>query len=250
MKKALLVFSLLLLFVECEKKTLHLVKTTAEIISIDSTFAENPAYKKRIAPYKNKMITEINTVISYAPQNINRYDGKLQSSLGNLLADLCYERTNVIFKERTGKEIDFSMFNYGGIRASISKGTVTNKNPFELMPFENSLVVVELSGKKVAELVDYFIKNKSAHPLSKNIELLINTDKSYQLKINNQKFDLTKNYFVLTSDYLQSGGDKMDFFKNPISLFKTDYKMRHAIIDEFKSLDTLRTSLDNRVILN
>ena len=250
MKKALLVFSLLLLFVECEKKTLHLVKTTAEIISIDSTFAENPAYKKRIAPYKNKMITEINTVISYAPKNINRYDGKLQSSLGNLLADLCYERTNVIFKERTGKEIDFSMFNYGGIRASISKGTVTNKNPFELMPFENSLVVVELSGKKVAELVDYFIKNKSAHPLSKNIELLINTDKSYQLKINNQKFDLTKNYFVLTSDYLQSGGDKMDFFKNPISLFKTDYKMRHAIIEEFKSLDTLRTSLDNRVILN
>ena len=250
MKKALLVFSLLLLFVECEKKTLHLVKTTAEIISIDSTFAENPAYKKRIAPYKNKMITEINTVISYAPKNINRYDGKLQSSLGNLLADLCYERTNVIFKERTGKEIDFSMFNYGGIRASISKGTVTNKNPFELMPFENSLVVVELSGKKVAELVDYFIKNKSAHPLSKNIELLINTDKSYQLKINNQKFDLTKNYFVLTSDYLQSGGDKMDFFKNPISLFKTDYKMRHAIIDEFKSLDTLKTFLDNRVILN
>jgi hypothetical protein len=99
------------------------------------------------------------------------------------------------------------------------------------------------------ELIDYFIKNKSAHPLSKNIELLINNDTSYQLKINNQKFDLSENYFVLTSDYLQSGGDKMDFFKNPISLFKTDYKMRHAIIDEFKSLDTLRTSLDNRVIL-
>jgi 2',3'-cyclic-nucleotide 2'-phosphodiesterase (5'-nucleotidase family) len=249
MKKALLVFALLLFFVGCEKKILYLVKTTAETIRIDSSIAENPAYKKRIAPYKNKMIAEINTVISYAPKNINRTDGEMQSSLGNLLADLCYERANVIFKERTGKEIDFSMFNYGGIRASISKGTVTNRNPFELMPFENSLVVVELSGKKIAELVDYFIKNKSAHPLSKNIELVINTNTTYQLKINNQKFDPTKNYFVLTSDYLQSGGDKMDFFKNPISLFKTDYKMRHAIIDEFKSLDTLRTSLDNRVIL-
>lgn len=249
MKKALLVFSLLILFVGCEKKTISLVKTTAEIITIDSTLSEKAAYNKLIAPYRNKMIAEINTVISYAPKNINRYDGKMQSSLGNLLADLCYERANVIFKERTGKEIDFSMFNYGGIRASISKGVVTNKNPFELMPFENSLVVVELSGKKITELIDYFIKNKSAHPLSKNIELLINTDTSYQLKINNQKFDLSENYFVLTSDYLQSGGDKMDFFKNPISLFKTDYKMRHAIIDEFKSLDTLRTSLDNRVIL-
>ena len=249
MKKALLVFSLIIIFIGCEKKTVSLVKITADIITIDSAFNEKAAYKKLIAPYKNKMIAEINSVISYAPKNINRYDGKMQSSLGNLLADLCYERANIIFKERTGKEIDFSMFNYGGIRASISKGAVTNKNPFELMPFENNLVVVELSGKKIMELVDYFIKNKSAHPLSKNIELLINTDASYQLKINNQKFDPTENYFVLTSDYLQSGGDNMDFFKNPISLFKTDYKMRHAIIDEFKSLDTLRASVDKRVIL-
>jgi len=249
MKKALLVFSLIIIFIGCEKKTFFLVKITADIITIDSAFNEKAAYKKLIAPYKNKMIAEINSVISYAPKNINRYDGKMQSSLGNLLADLCYERANIIFKERTGKEIDFSVFNYGGIRASISKGAVTNKNPFELMPFENNLVVVELSGKKIMELVDYFIKNKSAHPLSKNIELLINTDASYQLKINNQKFDPTENYFVLTSDYLQSGGDNMDFFKNPISLFKTDYKMRHAIIDEFKSLDTLRASVDNRVIL-
>jgi len=249
MKKALLVFSLIIIFIGCEKKTFSLVKITADIITIDSAFNEKAAYKKLIAPYKNKMIAEINSVISYAPKNINRYDGKMQSSLGNLLADLCYERANIIFKERTGKEIDFSVFNYGGIRASISKGAVTNKNPFELMPFENNLVVVELSGKKIMELVDYFIKNKSAHPLSKNIELLINTDASYQLKINNQKFDPTENYFVLTSDYLQSGGDNMDFFRNPISLFKTDYKMRHAIIDEFKSLDTLRASVDNRVIL-
>jgi 2',3'-cyclic-nucleotide 2'-phosphodiesterase (5'-nucleotidase family) len=250
MKKVLLIYSLLLMLSGCEKKTVHLVKTTAKTIMIDSSFAEKAAYKELIEPYKNKMIAEINTVISYAPKNINRYDGILQSSLGNLLADLCYKRTNIIFKENTGKNIDFSMFNYGGIRASISKGTVTNKNPFELMPFENSLVVVELSGKKIAALIDYFIKNKRAHPLSKNIELVIHTNDSYQLKINNQKLDTTKNYFVLTSDYLQSGGDKMDFFKNPISLFKTDYKMRHAIIDEFKSLDTLRTSLDNRVILN
>ena len=249
MKKALLLLSLFLLFVGCEKRSVSLVKTTADIITIDSTLREKDAFNNLIAPYKRKMIAQINAVISYAPKNINRYDGKMQSSLGNLLADLCYDRANVIFKEETGKEIDFSMFNYGGVRASISKGPVTNKNPFELMPFENHLVVVELSGKKIMDLVSYFIKNKSAHPLSKNIELIVNSDASYHLKINAKKFDSTKNYFVVTSDYLQSGGDNMDFFKNPISLFKTDYKMRDAIVDEFKSLDTLRTSLDNRVIL-
>jgi 2',3'-cyclic-nucleotide 2'-phosphodiesterase (5'-nucleotidase family) len=250
MKKALLLFSTLFIFYGCKKESNQLVKITAKTIAIDSSLVEKSEYRKLIEPYKNKMIAEINTVISYTPKDLKRSDGNMQSSLGNLLADLCYKRTNEIFNKKTGKNIDFSMFNYGGIRASISKGNVLNKNAFELMPFENSLVVVQLSGDKVKELIRYFIKNKRAHPLSKNVELVINADDSYQLKINNIPFDATKNYFVLTSDYLQSGGDKMDFFKKPISLFKTDYKMRHAIMDEFKSLDTLKTSLDNRVKLN
>ena len=54
MKKALLLFSLLILFVGCEKKTISLVKTTAEIITIDSTLSEKAAYNKLIAPYKKQ----------------------------------------------------------------------------------------------------------------------------------------------------------------------------------------------------
>ena len=118
------------------------------------------------------------------------------------------------------------------------------------MPFENSLVILEMSGEKIKQLISYFIKNKKAHPLSKSIKLIINKDDSYELRVNDQEFNSERNYFVLTSDYLQSGGDKMNFFKNPISLFKTDYKMRHAIQDEFKSLDTLKAQIDNRIKLD
>ena len=59
-------------------------------------------------------------------------------------------------------------------------------------------------------------------------------------------FDETKNYFVLTSDYLQEGGDKMNFFKNPVSLHKTGYKIRTAIIDYFKKVDSIIPNLDKR----
>lgn len=65
------------------------------------------------------------------------------------------------------------MFNYGGIRAKISKGPVTIAITFELMPFENELVVAELTGEKVVDLVSYFIKNKEAHPLSKQFQLVM-----------------------------------------------------------------------------
>ncbi len=250
MKKSLLIICLFFVFLGCEKKTLSLVKITAKTIEIDSSINKSLKYSQIIKPYKNKMIKEINTIISYAPKDINRYDGEMQSSLGNLLADLCLRRANLIFNKKTNKNIDFSMFNYGGIRAGISKGEVTNKNSFELMPFENSLVILEMSGEKIKQLISYFIKNKKAHPLSKSIKLIINKDDSYELRVNDQEFNSERNYFVLTSDYLQSGGDKMNFFKNPISLFKTDYKMRHAIQDEFKSLDTLKAQIDNRIKLD
>ena len=232
-----------------KKEKYYNTKITAKTILVDSTLTEKEEINAIIEPFKEKMIAEINTVISYTPKDLTRTDGYLQSSLGNLLADLCYDRANPIFKKETGKNIDFALFNYGGIRASINKGKVTNRHAFELMPFENSLVVVELSGDKILELMDYFISNKKAHPLSQQIQLTLFADDSHQLLIANKKFDATKNYFVLTSDYLQTGGDKMNFFKEPIQLYKTEYKMRDAIMDEFKSLDTIKAKTDNRVII-
>ena len=74
-----------------------------------------------------------------------------------------------------------------------------------------------------------------------------NVSSSYQdVTINNIPFDEAKNYFVLTSDYLQEGGDKMNFFKKPVSLHKTGYKIRTALIDHFKKTDSITPNLDNR----
>lgn len=249
MKKTLfLIFSILTL-VSCQKEKLYISQIRANTIVVDTTLVADSLITATIFPFKEKMVKEVNTIISYTPKNLVRTDGNMQSTLGNLLADLCYERANPIVINATGKKIDFAMFNYGGIRAGIYKGAVTNRHAFELMPFENTLVAVELSGEKIMELITYFIKNKRAHPLSKQLQLTINTDLTYALSVHQKKFDDTKTYIVLTTDYLQSGGDNMSFFNDPISMVKTDYKMRDAIMDEFKSLDTIYAKLDNRIIV-
>ncbi|AUC14731.1 UDP-sugar hydrolase [Tenacibaculum sp. SZ-18] len=244
MKKILFSFCLLFLF-NCEEAKKSLVKITAKSIKVDSTLSPDNSIENIIAPFRDKMETSINTVITYTKKDLVRTDGELESSLGNLMADLSFERANPIFNKKTNKNIDFAMFNYGGIRAGIPAGEVTNKHAFELMPFENSLVVVELKPEKIKELVTYLIKNNKAHPLSKQIKLSVKNE-NYSLSINGDSFDNSRNYFVLTSDYLQSGGDKMDFFKNPVTLHKLDYKVRNAIIDYFKSKDTLISNLNER----
>lgn len=231
------------------KKRYVNTKITAETIAIDSATKPDTSFVILISPFKKKMIKEINTVLTYTPKDLVRTDGKMQSSLGNLMADLCYSRANPVFKKMAGKNIDFTLLNYGGIRSGIFKGKVTYKNAFELMPFENTLVVTELTGDKIEALVRYFITQKRAHPLSKQIQLTI-TKNRFTLQINGQPFDRNKTYHVLTHDYLQSGGDRMVFFKDPVRLYDLKYKVRDAIVDHFKSVDTLTSALDNRVILN
>lgn len=239
-----------LLLVSCKKtntKT-ELTKITAKTIAVDSTLQSSVAIDSFIAPYKKELTAEMQAKLSFAPKDFLKNDGTVQSSLGNLMADLCFAIANPIYKEKTNTAIDFAMFNHGGIRATIPQGEVTKERAFKLMPFENELVVATLSGEKVMELVDYFVKNKRAHPLSKNIALVIEDDK-YSLKINGKPFDKEKTYAVLTSDFLQGGGDKMYFFKNPEKLIKLDYKVRDAIINYFKQTDTLQATVDNRVII-
>ncbi len=243
---ALLVF--LVLVTSCVKQDYKLEKIVAKKIQIDSTQKENSSITKEILPYRNQMIKEINTIISYAPKNLVRTDGNMQSSLGNLLADLCFEKADSVYYSKTGRHADFAFLNYGGIRAGINRGNVTNKNVFELMPFENTLVVVEMTAKKIEELVQYLKENKKAHPISKQVDIVL-TKNGYSIKIHGKKLNPNKTYRVVSSSYLQSGGDRMYFFLNPVYLFDSNYLMRNAIKSYFKSKDTLVSQLDNRVIV-
>lgn len=241
----LLCLSLLFLSA-CKKETpAKLYQIKAQQLITDSTTVDNKVITDFIEPFKTHLNSQLDAVLCTTPIDLTRTDGVLESSLGNLMADICFEQGNPVYKKQTGQEIDFVLFNYGGIRAPIAKGNITARNAFEVMPFENELVVVELSGEQIKELLNYLFINKKAHPISK-LKLKLNKTSYQDVTINNTPFDATKSYLVLTSDYLQEGGDKMNFFKTPISLHKTNYKIRTALIDYFTKTDSIIPNLDNR----
>ena len=136
--------------------------------------------------------------------------------------------------------------NHGGIRAGITKGNISARTAYEVMPFENSISVVELTGTSVLELIDYLIKSKRAHPLA-GIQIVLNSNDSVNsIKIQGKPFDKNSIYYVATSDYLVSGGDDMVFFKDGLSFTTLDYKIRNAMIDYFSKVDTLSPIIDDR----
>jgi len=249
MKKIWILFFFSFLIIACKNNSYEVSKINAKQLKIVNEVKQDSSIIQLFTPYKKKMTNEITKSLSFSPKILERTDGNLQSTLGNLVADLSYEKANELFKNKTGKNVDFSMSNYGGIRAAIMKGDVTVSNAFELMPFDNTLVVVELNYDKIKALFNYFVAKKRAHPLSKNIQLTIKND-SYNVLINGKAIKKDKTYFVATSNYLQKGGDGMIFFSEPESLFDSNFLIRDAIVDYFESKDTLSANLDNRVIIN
>ena len=249
MKKIWILFFFSFLIIACKNNSHEVSKINAKQLKIGNEVKQDSSIIQLFTPYKKKMTNEITKSLSFSPKILERTDGNLQSTLGNLVADLSYEKANELFKNKTGKTVDFSMSNYGGIRAAIMKGDVTVSNAFELMPFDNTLVVVELNYDKIKALFNYFVAKKRAHPLSKNIQLTIKND-SYNVLINGKAIKKDRTYFVATSNYLQKGGDGMIFFSEPESLFDSNFLIRDAIVDYFESKDTLSANLDNRVIIN
>lgn len=238
---------LLLLFISCQEKPLNLKRIEGKQIPIQTEIANDSAINNLIKPYKKSLDAEMNQVLAYSPTDLIKSRDKAETNVGNFMADLCYRRGNKVFHKRTQKNIDFVLLNFGGIRANIAKGEVTMGNAYEVMPFENSMVVAELTYQKIQEFLAYMAVS-GAHPFSKQLQLRFKNKKLVSAQLNGKDFDKNRTYFVLTSDYLQNGGDHMNFFKNPVSLTKLDYKIRAAIIDELKAIDTIQAKIDGRLI--
>ncbi|MDC6386840.1 5'-nucleotidase [Muricauda sp. SK9] len=232
----------------CKNTTGELSEIQGKQIPIDASIKENDSISEFISPYRNRINEVLDSTLAYAPKPFLLDDGKRNTSMGNLMADIVFEETAPIFKGRTGKELDFVVLNYGGVRSIISAGNVSARNAYEVMPFENYIVVVELNGSAVRKLIDFLTKATRKHPIS-GIQIVV--DKSSGLEsvdIQGRPFDETRNYYVATSDYLVQGGPSIGFFNEMISVTDTDYLLRNAIIDHFRKVDTLKAVVDDRFI--
>ena len=248
-KYFIIIITLAVLF-SCKEKPVALHKISGKQININDSIAGNEDISGFVAPYRDHLNKTLDSPLAYSPKALpKKYKGVLNIALGNLLADLIYEQTNPVFKQRSGKEADFVLLNHGGIRSPIAKGNITTRTAYEVMPFENKLVVVELAPEKVEELLNYLAKRKRAHPISSQLNITVDSnDELKEVTVNGKPVEKDRTYHVITSDYLMRGGDKMLFFADAVSVTETDYLVRNAIIDYFKKIDTISATADNRFI--
>jgi 2',3'-cyclic-nucleotide 2'-phosphodiesterase (5'-nucleotidase family) len=247
--KLFVIFLTFFFILSCSNKVVHLTKIEGKQIAITEKENQVTEIENFIKPYREHINSDLDSVVAYCPETLDKKAENWQSTIGNMMSDVILRRGNDVFKAHENKSIDICLLNHGGIRAILPKGNVTARNAFQIMPFENTMVVIALKGQQILEIVNYFITEKKPHPLSGLTFTIDRHNKPQNILVQAKPLDIDKIYYVGTNDYLSNGGDNMNFFKKGIATYDLDYKLRNILIDYFKETDTIKSIQDNRIIV-
>jgi len=187
-----------------------------------------------ISPYKDSMDRAMNLVL--AESSVSMEVGRPSSLLGNWASDALF-----VNQTRTVKlsEPIFCLLNTGGLRSSIGKGPVTLGDIFRIMPFENSVVWLRLPISSL-DKIEYYLQQSGGEPIS-NASMF-----QGRISVNNVTEE-TKFVWVITTDYLANGGDRMDFFQDAVERSDKKTLLREVFIEEAKLQKNLFVSTEKRI---
>lgn len=215
-----------------------------ERIRVDSTWTiHNDRAQRIVDEYKGKVDSVMAPALGLSRKFMTAE--RPQSLLSNWMADMLIECSTA-----TGLEpADFALLNMGGIRSSMPEGMVTVGDVFKISPFENSLVVVEMEGKYVTELMQN-IASVGGEAVSKDVCLKIGEDGVVlEATIKGQPIDPKKIYTIATIDYLAQGNDKMVAMKKARKCHELGITLRDAESEYIIKKKIIDSSLDERITI-
>ncbi len=206
---------------------LHLQRHEGGLESLQKVNPD-PEAEAMIAPYKKEIDAKMKEPLGNAATDMPKVRGELETLLGNFVADLVLE----IARERLPEQpIDACLLNSGGLRASIAKGPVLLEDVFSLMPFDNLVVLVQLSEKDMMRLFDYLAEHPGT-PIS-GIRMEIEDGNPDDMEIAGIDWEDDKEArrpcWIVTSDFLAGGGDHMNFLTEPLERIETGWLLRDVI---------------------
>jgi 2',3'-cyclic-nucleotide 2'-phosphodiesterase (5'-nucleotidase family) len=182
-------------------------------------------------------LEEITTeVVAYTPVFLDGERNNVRTkptNLGNMIAQAMVEAT--------GADVAFT--NGGGIRASIPAGDVTRGDIITVLPFNNTVVVIEVTGQDIYDALEWgysrLPESNGGFPQTANMGIVYSrfSDPGNRIKrvlINGKVVDRNATYRLATNDFMAAGGDGYTMFNKPIVMYGvgldevlTDYMVKH-----------------------
>jgi 2',3'-cyclic-nucleotide 2'-phosphodiesterase (5'-nucleotidase family) len=197
-----------------------------------------------IEPFHDSLEHSVKQVIGFASHDLEKE--RPESTLGNWVADAMLDYA----EEITGEDLDLALTNYGGLRInSIPAGPITLEKMYELMPFDNLLVLMDLTGTDLLELFDH-VAASGGWPISRGIMFTISAGKATNIILNDHPIDPEAVYKIVINDYVANGGSDSHFLKGKPSRM-LNVLMRDALIAvaSNSSPNPIESKVENRITL-
>ncbi|WP_290795784.1 5'-nucleotidase C-terminal domain-containing protein [Flavihumibacter sp. UBA7668] len=196
-----------------------------------------------LKPYSDSVNHSMNIVVGELERELEK---KLpEGTLNNLLADAMQVEASKAF----GVPVDAAFVNYGGVRTSqLPAGPITIGKVYEIMPFDNLLIIQELKGSVLQQLLNR-IAERGGWP-SAGVQFTIKDKKAVDVLVGGKPLDPSANYIVANSDYIANGGDDCDML-TPIPQQNKGVLVRDAFLHYFQSITAagkkINAQIENRV---
>lgn len=244
-KQIFFTWAIIILLTSCRPASWVVTEATSTAISIDSTTEAiaDKNYAAYLETFKSRIDKEMNVVIGRSAQTMKGHAP--ESLLSNFSADVYRQAASGVMSN----EVDLAIVNLGGLRTEIPAGEITVRKVFELMPFENELVVLWLRGDKLLDLLHFFA-SVGGEGVS-GIRMEIRNGKATNVIINGKPIDTARLYTIATNDYLAGGNDKMVQLALYEKRLDTGLKIRDVLLryikDETRRGNAIQSQLDGRI---
>lgn len=167
-----------------------------------------------------------------------------EATLARLCADWTLSGSKEWAKQKNHPEPQFAVLNHFGLRKSIDSGHIKRGDIYEVMPFDNEVVLLILKGSDVSTLFEY-IATLGGTPIA-GAELWINDSTYSQAMIKGNRFDSRKRYCIATNDFMLDGGDGFNMLKNAKRITKTGIFLRDLFLSELEKESVANNGLQPR----
>jgi 2',3'-cyclic-nucleotide 2'-phosphodiesterase (5'-nucleotidase family) len=212
------------------------VRVKATERAIDESIPNDPAVDAMVAPYSAK-VHELSAPIGKLVGAMKK-GGMGAGSLGNFVADALRDRAQV----KLGKPVLLAITNGGGLRKNdISEGDLTANDIYELLPFENALITLDLTGEQLRRFLDIVVSHRDAQA---GARITYRTNDKKQSEIVSVKLggadaereiDPKATYTIVTIDYLVKRGGDYSVLQEGKNIHPLNLTMRDAVLDYVKA---------------
>ena len=202
----------------------------AQSMGVIKDVADDPGIMKILAPKQAEIRATFDLPLCECPKGLFRGRNGEENLLGYWVTDSMRARASKIL----GRPVKFALTNSGGLRANLPAGRLKVSDIYGVMPFENELVTIEMTGQDVLDAMKQGILHRGSEPSSGVKLVLSGTVDKPDFKMTWEDGAAIKPDEVVTvstTDYLYNGGDSIPALKKGRRPFTTGVSIRQMLLD-------------------